>query len=389
MAIKLAGLLSIALSLSGLALANPNPKTDYDVIVVGGGPSGLSALSGVSRVRRTALLFDDKHYRNGPTRNMHDVIGNDGTPPDEFRALARKQISEYPTASWSNQTVMSITSIGTDKVSVFRVADSEGRNHTARKVVLGTGLRDLLPDTPGVKENWGKGIWWCPWCDGYEHRDQRLGIFGPLADVVGSVLEVNTQYSDIIAYVNGTQNEATEAETEKRRPDWKKQLAVWNVTIDNRTISAVKRLQDGAKVQNQATHQQFDKFQLEFTNGETAERDAIFTNYPSVQASNLPGQLHLNVTNEKIVVSSSSMMTSIAGIYGVGDANSDGSSNVPHAMFSGKKAAVYLHVQLSREDTESKISKRTGLSHTELEEEANRVIGRNLEPFWDDVMGRR
>lgn len=78
MAIKLASLVSVVLSLGSLALADPIPATDYDVIVVGGGPSGLSALSGVSRVRRTALLFDDQRYRNGPTRNMHDVIGNDG-----------------------------------------------------------------------------------------------------------------------------------------------------------------------------------------------------------------------------------------------------------------------------------------------------------------------
>ncbi|KAI2790618.1 putative thioredoxin reductase [Penicillium oxalicum] len=374
MAIKLASLVSVVLSLGSLALADPIPATDYDVIVVGGGPSGLSALSGVSRVRRTALLFDDQRYR---------------TPPGEFRALAREQILEYPTASIVNRSVLSITPIGTDKVSAFSVMDADGQNHTARKVVLGTGLRDVLPDTPGLREAWGKGIFWCPWCDGYEHRDQGIGILGHLADVVGSVLEINTQYSDIVALVNGTQTAAGEAETEKRRPEWKKQLEVWNVKLDNRTISSIERLQDGGMVQDKADHRQFDNFRINFTTGDSVERNALLTNFPTVQQSSLPGQLHLNMTKDKIAVSSSSMMTSLDGLYAVGDANSDGSSNVPHAMFSGKKAAVYLHVQLSREDTASKISKRTGLSPSELEEEAHRAIGRNLEPQWDAVMSRR
>lgn len=74
---RISALLSVV-SAVAFASAESNPKTDYDVIVVGGGPAGLSALSGVSRVRRTALLFDNHHYRNDVTREMHDVIGNDG-----------------------------------------------------------------------------------------------------------------------------------------------------------------------------------------------------------------------------------------------------------------------------------------------------------------------
>lgn len=78
MVMKLTTLLTAFLSLGAFAAAESIPQTDYDVIIVGGGPAGLSALSGVSRVRRTALLIDSQHYRNDPTRAMHDVIGNDG-----------------------------------------------------------------------------------------------------------------------------------------------------------------------------------------------------------------------------------------------------------------------------------------------------------------------
>lgn len=204
-------------------------------------------------------------------------------------------------------------------------------------------MRDVLPDTPGLQEAWGKGIFWCPWCDGYEHRDQSFGILGNLSDVLGSVLEVNTQFSDIIAFVNGTQTPAGEAQATASHEDWREQLKAWNIKIENRTIASIERLQDGETHQNKTTDMQFDKFLVHFTTGEPVERNAFITNFAAVQRSSLPYQMHLNVTKEKINVDASGMRTNVTGVYAVGDANSDGSTNVPHAMFTGKKAAVYLH----------------------------------------------
>ncbi|KAJ5083859.1 hypothetical protein NUU61_008438 [Penicillium alfredii] len=375
--------LSAFLSLLAVAVA-AIPKTDYDVIIVGGGPAGLSALSGVSRVRRTALLFDSREYRNAPTREMHDVIGNDGTPPAEFRALAQKQISEYPTAHIKNGTVKSITPTGDGNITTFSVTDKEGKKYTARKIVLGTGLKDVLPATPGLKEAWGKGIFWCPWCDGYEHRDQPFGIIGDLADALGSVLETNTQFSDIIAFVNGTQTPQGEAKATSQHEGWEEQLKAWNVKIENRTISSIERIQDGSTHRNASG--QYDKFRVHFTHGKPVERNAFIVNFPSVQRSDLPEKLGLTVSDEKVKVTSDDQRTNKKGVWAIGDANSDGSTNVPHAMFSGKKAAVYLHVEISREDSQSKISKRSGsLSRRELEREAVDAIGDNLESQWKRI----
>ncbi|KAJ5288110.1 hypothetical protein N7478_003796 [Penicillium angulare] len=381
---KTAALLSAFLSLGTFAAAESVPKTDYDVIIVGGGPAGLSALSGVSRVRRSALLLDDQHYRNDPTREMHDVIGSDGTPPAAFRALARQQISRYPTARFKNSTVLSINPIP-GPYSSFNVSDNTGSSYTARKIVLGTGVTDVLPNTPGVQEAWGKGLFWCPWCDGYEHRDQPFGILGNIADVLGSVLETNTQFEDIIAFVNGTDTPASEAAATKQHASWKEQLKAWNVTIDNRTISSIERIQDGGVHRNNTADVQYDKFLVHFTQGAPIERGAFIINAPTVQHSNLPYQMNLNVKNEKIVVDTSSMRTNVTGVWAIGDSNSDASTNVPHAMFSGKKSAVFLHVEISKEDSQSMISKRSGLSQRELVREAHRAIGTNLEPVWEQV----
>ncbi|KAJ5935058.1 hypothetical protein N7466_004605 [Penicillium verhagenii] len=386
---KIATLLSAVLSLGSITAAQSIHKTDYDVIIVGGGPAGLSALSGVSRVRRTALLFDNQEYRNAPTRAMHDVIGNDGTPPAVFRGVAREQISKYPTAHFKNSTVLSIVPYGNSSVSAFNVTDETGMSYTSRKIVLGTGVSDVLPNTPGLEEIWGKGLFWCPWCDGYEHRDQPFGVLGNLVDVLGSVLETNTLFSDIIAFVNGTDTPDNEAAATAKVADWKDQLDAWNVQIDNRTITHIERLQDGETHQNTTTDQQFDKFLIHFTEGEPVERGALIINAPTVQHSTLPTQMGLNITDQKIDVVTASMRTSMAGVWGIGDANSDASTNVPHAMFSGKKSAVYLHVEMSREDSKSKVSKRSDMSHRELTEEAIRSIGTNLEPQWEQVQKRK
>ncbi|KAL2811307.1 hypothetical protein BJX63DRAFT_276738 [Aspergillus granulosus] len=378
-------LLPLALTLTG-ALSATIPETDFDVIVVGGGPAGLSAISAFSRVRRTCALFDSHQYRNDPTREMHDVIGNDGTPPALFRAAAREQISNYSTASFIDTTITSITPIPNDYTTLFRTTDNTGAEYTARKIVLATGLIDLLPNTPGLVEGFGKGIFWCPWCDGYEHRDQPFGILGSLGHIVSSVLEVTTLNSDIIAFVNGTYTDSEVTALESNYPDWRAQIAAYNVRIENRTIESFTRLQDGGEVQNEAHDQQIDIFQVNFTEGEPVIRNAFLTNFGTAQRSSLPYDLNLAMTEDgKIDTSSySGMRTSLAGVFAVGDCNSDGSTNVPHAMFSGKRAGVYGHVELAREDMAAKIAKRS-LSARALQKEAERAMGNELEQIWERV----
>ncbi|KAL3462547.1 hypothetical protein BJX64DRAFT_299478 [Aspergillus heterothallicus] len=379
-------LLSLGLALTG-ALAATIPETDFDVIVVGGGPAGLSALSGLSRVRRTAALFDSHQYRNDPTREMHDVIGNDGTPPAVFRAAARAQISNYTTASFIDTTITEITPVdNSNYTTFFRATDNTGAEYTARKVVLATGLIDVLPSTPGLVEGFGKGIFWCPWCDGYEHRDQPFGILGDISHIVSSLLEITTLNTDIIAFVNGTYTDDNVSALEESYPDWRAQIAAYGVSIENRTIASFTRLQDGGEVQNEAHDQQLDVFRVDFTEGEPVVRNAFLTNFGTAQRSSLPYDLGLNMTEDgKIDTSSfSGMRTSLRGVFAIGDANSDGSTNVPHAMFSGKRAAVYGHVELAREEMAAKIAKRS-LSSRELQKEAERLVGDDMEKIWERV----
>lgn len=226
-------------------------------------------------------------------------------------------------------------------------APEQEQTVTARKVVLATGLRDILPDTPGLQENWGKGIYWCPWCDGHEHADQPLGLLGSLDNVPGAVREMVTLNNDVIAFVNGTDTPAMRATTEGKSPDWEKYLEIHGVGVDNRTITAITRLQngtDGTEDPSLPSSPEHDLFRVDFTEGPPVERAAFLVSYPSEQASKVGEEMGVRLWGGRLAVDpTAGLVTNIPGVYAIGDANSDNVTNVPHAMFSGKRTAVYLH----------------------------------------------
>ncbi|KAH6877108.1 sulphydryl oxidase [Thelonectria olida] len=334
----------------------------YDAIIVGGGPAGLAALSGLARVRRNVLLIDSGEYRNAPTRHMHDVLGFDGVTPAYFRWAARKQLSYYDTVSMTNGTVTKVVPrMNNTRFEVTKLHNGKEKILTARKVVLATGLRDILPKTPGIEENWGKGIFWCPWCDGHEHADQPLGLLAPLDEVPGMVREMLTLNKDIIAFVNGTDTETIRVLAENKTVDYETYLDIHNVKVDNRTIKEIKRLKDGSDDEDAnpslPSVAEFDEFSVEFAKGLAVKRAAFFASFPSEQRSTVGEDLGVYLYKGRLAADQAAgLSTNIAGVYAIGDANSDNVTNVPHALFSGKRTAVYLHVRLERENAAEEIA---------------------------------
>jgi len=406
------------LTLFALALAGKVPVTEYDVIVVGGGPAGLSATSALCRVARKVIVFDSQQYRNARTRNMHDVIGSDGAKPDDFRTAARNQINKYGTAVVKNTNITEITAIKSEEGYTWFVArDSAGLPYTARRVILATGVTDLLPSTPGVLDAFGKGMYWCPWCDGYEHREQSIGVIGPLSNALSATLEIYNLNKDVIVMTNGTDTAEERALISKKSASWQDQFAAYNISIVNTTISSIKRLkdQDGRTVSlnnPSGSDSQFhisnddavdvlddnsgpngkhkDLFLVKFADGLSVERAAFIIYIPTKQTSRLPEQLKLNMTGSKIKVDTK-METSHPGIYAVGDNNDDGSTNVPHAMYSGKRAAVVAHIALAREESAASISKRSEFSVVGKVREklVMRQVGNELENLWDGIQRKK
>ncbi|KJX94147.1 thioredoxin reductase like protein [Zymoseptoria brevis] len=344
-------------------------EPDYDVVVVGGGYAGLAAASSLGRVRRTVLLVDSAEYRNNYTRRVHDVLGFDGVTPAWIRFRAREQIMEYPTIHFTNGTVDAIQSQGSSSATLFSISarigdDKKPTTVTARKVVIATGLRDIIPNTPGLADCWGQGVWWCPFCDGYEHVDQPIGVLGGLDVSANTPLEILSQNKDIILFVNGTDTPENRAIADRKLPHWDKWLQINNIKVDNRSITSFERLKDGGAVKgdpSRATSPEYDLFRLHFSTGEPVERAGFITNFKNEQRSMVGANAGVTLYGGRLQANDSKgMETNVPGIYAVGDANTDNSTNVYHAMWSGKRAAVSLHVRIETENAQAEVSNGPG-----------------------------
>lgn len=158
----------------------------YDAIVIGGGPAGLQAALTIGRMHRQVLLLDSGEYRNATVEHAHNLVTNDGRNPAELRAIARAELSAYPTVEVRDAVVESVSGVLGD----FRVGLADGTER-ARRVVLATGMRDELPAVPGLAAQWGRTVAQCPFCHGHEFAGRRVAILveGEHGEMVGRMLQ--------------------------------------------------------------------------------------------------------------------------------------------------------------------------------------------------------
>jgi thioredoxin reductase len=173
----------------------------YDAVVIGGGPAGLQATLTMARVHRKVLMVDSGFYRNDPATHMHNVVTHDGTPPEEFRAAARKELAAYDTVTVRDDAVTSVTQDArSDSGAGFVIALGDELVR-ARGIVLATGVVDTLPDKPGLDGLFGSVVAHCPFCHGHEFAGRHVGILGVagaghLPGLVGPIASRITVFTD-------------------------------------------------------------------------------------------------------------------------------------------------------------------------------------------------
>jgi thioredoxin reductase len=170
-----------------------NGRELTDVVVVGGGPAGLSAALSLGRARRRVVVVDAGEPRNMTAPHMHGVLGHDGLSPLRLLELGRKEVAGYGVRLIHGE----VTAARADGA----VVEVETANETirARRLLVATGLADDLPDIPGLREQWGRGVVVCPYCDGWEHRDDVIGVVATSPRSVDQA-QLLRQWSDRIVY---------------------------------------------------------------------------------------------------------------------------------------------------------------------------------------------
>ena len=172
----------------------------YDVVVVGGGAAGLSAALVLSRARRRVLVVDSGRPRNAPAAHMHGYLSRDGLPPADLLAAGRAEVAGYG-GELITGAVAELSSNGADGFSVLL---GDGQRFSARRLLVATGLRDELPDIPGLRERWARDVLHCPYCHGYEVRGQQLGVLGGSPDPA-RYAQIVRQWSDDVVYFTQTE----------------------------------------------------------------------------------------------------------------------------------------------------------------------------------------
>ncbi|MCR8629731.1 NAD(P)/FAD-dependent oxidoreductase [Paenibacillus radicis (ex Xue et al. 2023)] len=298
----------------------------YDCAIIGGGPAGLNAALVLGRARRNIILFDNNKPRNAVTHESHGFITRDGVKPSEFRMIAHREISRYPSAEIANHE---ITAVSKDN-DIFQLMTREGRTVEAKNIILATGLKEILPDISGIHDFYGTSLFSCPYCDGWELRDKRLVIISEGQNIFHMAKLVHNWSRDIILCTNGQQNLTSEQ---------KAKLQSKNIQVFEQRISGFI---------GQSGHLQ----QVTFEDGSTVNRAGGFVTPVWVQAVSFGERLGCETNQMGGYVTDSYGKTNIHGVYAAGDASVIAPAQLIIAAAEGSRAAIGVNTALTEAEFE-------------------------------------
>ncbi|MDB5350311.1 MAG: FAD-dependent pyridine nucleotide-disulfide oxidoreductase [Planctomycetota bacterium] len=301
----------------------------YDALIVGGGPAGLSAALVLGRCRRRVLVCDTGQPRNAGAQAMHGYLSRDGLPPRELLHLGRVEIARYGVEFLEAEVVSvqrSAEAPFADDRAGFEVATADGRTHIGRKLLLATGVRDVLPPIEGAERYYGRGVHHCPYCDGWEHRDASLVAYGSGRAAIGLALSLRTWSRRVTACTDG------------RRVDPRDHARLERNGIALRT-QGVAKLYGSEEVLHG----------ILFEDGGRLDCDALFFNTDHLQRSSLPGLLGCKFGKDGCVITHGKQHTGVDGLFLAGDAAGD-VQFVIVAAAEGARAAVAINRELQDED---------------------------------------
>ena len=300
----------------------------YDVIIVGGGPAGLSAALVLGSARRRVLVCDAGNPRNAAALKSHNYLTRDGIPPREMLRLGREEIARYG-VEFRHATVASARRTDGGKAgprSSFEVTTDSGERFTSRKLLLATGVADVLPDAPGFRDFYGRGVHHCPYCDGWEYRDRAIACYGLGDKAVGLAQTLRTWSARVTACTDGRP-----VDDDRLRRTRRNGIAL--------------RTEPVARLEGEAGRVR----RVVFESGPPLECQAVFFNTGQVQRSALPRDLGCRYDEKGHVSTEDRQGTTIPGLFVIGDADDDVQFIIVAAA-EGATAAVAINRQLQEDD---------------------------------------
>ncbi len=300
----------------------------YDVVVVGGGAGGLGGALMLARSRRSVLVLDAGEPRNAPASAVHGFLTRDGMNPAELLQVGREEVRRYG-ARVIDGRVSSAESVG----GGFAVTLEDGRRVGARRLLVTTGLVDELPEVPGVRERWGRDVLHCPYCHGWEVRDQAIGVLasGPMA--VHQALLFRQLTADLTLFLH-TAPKPTEEEAE--------QLAARRITVVEGEVASLEVHEDrltGVRLQN----------------GEVISRSAVVVGPRFAARAAMLAGLGLETTPHpsglgEHIEADATGLTAVPGVWVAGNVT-DPTAHVMASANAGAMAGAIINADLVAEDT--------------------------------------
>ncbi|MCK8607936.1 NAD(P)/FAD-dependent oxidoreductase [Agromyces sp. C10] len=301
--------------------------TTWDVLIVGGGSAGLSAALMLGRSRRRVLVVDEGRPRNRFAGHMHGVLGRDHTSPLDLLAAGRDELGRYDGVEIREGVVTAAAA----QADGFAIALGDGSAHVARRLLVASGLRDELPEIPGLAEQWGRGAFLCPYCDGWEARDRRVVVLATSEANVHQAQLMRQLTSDVVFLGHGVQlSDAARAGLDAR-----------GIPIDTRRVAAVIADDDG----------RLSGIRLE--DGAELAADVIFVGPRPVPNDDVLRALGAEFADHPPVGRFATVdpmgRTSVPGLWAAGNVV-DGRSSVPYAMSAGSMAGAAINADLVEEE---------------------------------------
>ena len=291
----------------------------YDVIIVGAGAAGLSAALVLGRARRPVLVIDEGQPRNAVVDVSHGFLTRDGERPADLIEKARLDIAAYPSVEFVRDVATTAAKHG----ECFSVDLSHGETAIGKRLLLATGVFDVLPEIDGLRERWGRSVFVCPFCDGWELRDQRIAVFGPGREAVELAQELHGWTTDLVICM-----EADNMTDHDRR--W---IGASGAALCVAPIRAIADAGTG--------------IELAFADVHVAavRCDALFLSAPLRQHSPLFAALGCKISADDRIEVDANWHTSISGCYAAGDSATK-RHQIIVAAASGAEAAITINCNL-------------------------------------------